>query len=148
MRRLLPIGMTVAAMLLTSPAVARAQDADRDHPAAKAQDTIEVRLKASPEGARMYLDDSALGANPFVGRFRRDDKPHTLRVEAEGHTSVTRPLSFASDQTADIALARAEAPKDRPTAAPNSAPPPEPTRPGLPVTTTASPGLSVSFVTP
>ena len=42
MRRLLPIGMTVAAaMLLTSPAVARAQDADRDRPAAKAQDTAE-----------------------------------------------------------------------------------------------------------
>jgi osmotically-inducible protein OsmY len=34
--------MTVAAaMLLTSPAVARAQDADRDRPAAKAQDTAE-----------------------------------------------------------------------------------------------------------
>jgi hyperosmotically inducible protein len=33
--------MTVAAMLLTSPAVARAQDADRDHPAAKAQDTAD-----------------------------------------------------------------------------------------------------------
>jgi osmotically-inducible protein OsmY len=34
--------MTVAAaMLLTSPSVARAQDADRDHPAAKAQDTAD-----------------------------------------------------------------------------------------------------------
>ena len=89
--------------------------------------TIEVRLTARPEGAKMYLDDTALGTNPFVGRFKRDDGPHTLRIEAEGHTSVLRSISFASDQTLEVALEKAAAePTSKPQPGPASGPAPSP----------------------
>lgn len=78
-----------------------------------AHETIEVRISARPEQAKMWLDDTALGTNPFVGRFRRDDRAHSVRVEAEGHASVVRSISFATDQTVEIALEHASAPKGK-----------------------------------
>ncbi len=115
---------TAATVSATAAATAHPDDT------AKAVETIEVHLSARPEQAKMFLDDTALGTNPFVGRFRRDDKPHTLRVEAEGHASAVRPLSFASDQTVELALERALAPKERPSAAPVGPADPAPPRPG------------------
>ena len=88
---------------------------------APAPATIELRLTARPEQAKMFLDDTSLGSNPFVGRFKRDELPHTLRIEAEGRTSVVRAISFASDQTLEVALEQAppEA-SGKPTAEPSA----------------------------
>ncbi len=83
--------------------------------------TIEVHLAASPLRRRCSSTIRRSRTNPFVGRFRRDDKPHTLRVEAEGLTRGA-PISFATDQTVEIELARADAPRARRPAPPSEAP--------------------------
>ena len=91
MRRLLPIGMTVAAaMLLSSPAVARAQDADREHPAAKAQDTAD---KSGPRLTELvsptWLTNWVAAAHrrsllvALAGRLRAEDLPIVRRCGAD-----------------------------------------------------------------
>ncbi len=117
-------GGAATASSATATATAAPQDS-----AAPATTTIEVHLSAKPEQAKLFLDDTALPSNPFAGRFKRDDKPHVLRVEADGHTAAQRSLTFASDQTLEIALERAEAPKDRPTGTLPDAVPRPPTKP-------------------
>ncbi|MFO0590736.1 MAG: serine/threonine-protein kinase [Polyangiaceae bacterium] len=99
--------------------------------AAPASSTIEVHLSAKPATAKLFLDDSALPSNPFVGRFKRDDKGHVFRVEAEGFTPTQRTVMFNSDQTLEVALDRSDAP----THPDKTASPEKPTAPG-----TAAPG--------
>ncbi|MEZ4308286.1 MAG: serine/threonine-protein kinase [Polyangiaceae bacterium] len=99
-----------AAVTSAAPATAAVTASD----AARADaSTIEVKLSAKPDGAKMFLDDAAL-TNPFTGRFHRDDKEHTLRVEADGYTTATRAISFGSDQTIEVALEHAAAQGARP----------------------------------
>ncbi len=66
---------------------------------------IELRVHADPSSARLFLDDAALPANPFVGRFAADDLTHRLRIEATGYTTRTQLISFAKDAAVDVALA-------------------------------------------
>ncbi|MBK8257688.1 MAG: serine/threonine protein kinase [Polyangiaceae bacterium] len=90
---------------------------------------VEIRISVRPENAKLFLDDAALPTNPFVGRFKRDDRPHALRVEAEGFANATRTLSYGSDQFIEIALDKAEPTKDKPTATPGDPTPRPGTRP-------------------
>lgn len=113
------IGSTTATATATSTATS----------AEPTNNTIEVRITARPDGAKLFLDGAALSANPYLGRFKRDDQPHALRVEAEGFASATRTLSFASDQSVDISLDKTEASKDKPSATPADATPRPGTRP-------------------
>jgi serine/threonine-protein kinase len=114
-----------------SAAVTASASVTASSAAPEAAGTIEVHLSAKPDGAKLYLDDTALPSNPFVGKFRRDDKPHTVRAEADGHATAVRSVTFGSDQTLEIALEKAEAPKGKvPGAAPQPAAPdavPKPT---------------------
>ena len=118
-------GASAPASSGTAAATASAKDTT-----APSSTTIEVHLSAKPDQAKLFLDDTALPSNPFAGRFKRDDKPHVLRVEADGHAAAQRSLTFASDQTLEVALERAvDPPKDRPTGTlPDSVPRP-PTKP-------------------
>jgi hypothetical protein len=118
----------------TATATATATSGAAQDTAAPTTSTIEEHLSAKPDQAKLFLDDTALPSNPFSGRFRRDEKPHVLRVEADGHTTTQHPLSFASDQTLEVALERAEASKDKPVGPlPDSVPrpPPKPTKKAL-----------------
>jgi serine/threonine-protein kinase len=54
----------------------------------------ELKLHASPEQARFFLDDAPLPTNPFSSRFPRDGAAHRLRIEAPGHTTRHELLSF------------------------------------------------------
>jgi len=91
--------------------------------------TIEIHLSAKPDQAKLFLDDTALPSNPFVGRFKRDDKPHLFRVEADGHLAAQRPLSFASDQTMEVALEKADPTRDKPGAPGSDTVPRPPVKP-------------------
>jgi len=107
---------SVSATVVTASAAATTSATAADS-ATPSTATIEVRLSAKPEQAKIFLDDTALDSNPYVGRFRRDDRPHTLRIEADGHTSLQRAVSFDSDVTVDAALERAASWKEKPAAA-------------------------------
>ncbi|HEU4537211.1 MAG TPA: hypothetical protein VFS00_23990, partial [Polyangiaceae bacterium] len=95
---------------------------------------IELRIKASPAAATIFLDDQPLEGNPFRGVFPRGGK-HTLRVEAKGHEAASQTLVFEQDVTeANVSLARlspapsAPHPSSRPHKSSNGAhdPPDEP----------------------
>lgn len=83
---------------------------------AQAAGKIELHIHADPESARLFLDDAALPANPFTGRFPVDDLMHRLRVEAPGYATRTQLLAFAKDTSLDVSLA--------PTTARSTPPPP------------------------
>jgi serine/threonine-protein kinase len=87
---------------------------------------IEVRLSAQPSDAKLFLDGRALDQNPFVGSFPADQKDHELRIEAEGHETVTRRISFERDVMIELSLEKSASKK---TAGPVGARPPPP-KPG------------------
>lgn len=68
---------------------------------------IALNLRASPAGAKLYLDDELLPTNPYAGFRPRDGSAHLLRVEAEGYASKSRPVSFDSDISLDLDLEKA-----------------------------------------
>jgi serine/threonine-protein kinase len=71
-------------------------------PAAAA--TVALSIAASPANATLTLDGERLAANPFNGRVPRDDKPHSLVVEAEGHVSQTFPLPLSENRSVAVTL--------------------------------------------
>ena len=71
-------------------------------PAAPA--TVAVSIAASPTTATLTLDGERLPANPFNGRFPRDEKQHSLLVEAGGHVSQTLQLPFNENRSVSVNL--------------------------------------------
>jgi serine/threonine-protein kinase len=67
---------------------------------------IVVRLRTTTAGARFRVDDGPALENPFLGRFPRDDREHTIRVEAPGYEPQTRTMRFAEDVDLDLTLPR------------------------------------------
>ena len=84
--------------------------------------TVNVRLAASPPGARVYLDGALLPSNPHVASFRKDAVMHQVRAEAPGHVMKTQLVAF--DHEIDMLLAL-----DRVAIAPAPGPMPR-TKPG------------------
>jgi serine/threonine-protein kinase len=101
-------------------------------PEAPAAALCEVKLKASPAEARLFLDDAPLPSNPFSSRFPRDGAAHRLRVEAPGHTTRHELISFDKPEVSlEIPLAaepraQAEPAEARPDPRVSSRPQPPP----------------------
>jgi hypothetical protein len=87
------------------------------------QETLVLTLRASPTHARFYLDDGPAIENPFIGTLPRDGKAHALRVEAEGHVTRMRELTFDKDVVVDVSLDKE---KTRPSPSAVAAPRPQP----------------------
>lgn len=102
---------------------------------------IELRVHADPESARIFLDDAALPANPFTGRFAVDDLTHRVRVEAPGYVTRTQLIVFAKDVAVDVALAPTTARAAEPPVARRGAgrPPPAATEPSPSVASSPTP---------
>jgi hypothetical protein len=62
--------------------------------AAPVEAQIEFTIKASPADAKIFLDDSPLGANPATGKRQRDGAMHHLRIEAPGHDPREESVAF------------------------------------------------------
>lgn len=65
---------------------------------------IDLKVTVSPEGARLFLDDKPLAANPFIGKLPQDGESHTLRAEAPGYASRVRNITFEKDLEIEFAL--------------------------------------------
>jgi eukaryotic-like serine/threonine-protein kinase len=72
--------------------------------------TVEVSIAASPTAATLTLDGVRLPGNPSNGRFPRDDKPHSLLVEADGYVSQTLPLKLNENRSVAVTLVAVPAP--------------------------------------
>jgi serine/threonine-protein kinase len=83
--------------------------------AAPALGKIAINLRASPPGAKLFLDDEPLSGNPYAGFHPKDSSKHTLRIEADGYLSKTRVVTFEADISLDVELEKA-APAPTPSA--------------------------------
>ena len=86
----------VASPLSSSPV----PTATSEVPAIKRE--VGVRISTVPADARLFLDDDALGTNPFVANLVKDDRPHRVRAEATGYTGST--VSFMLDKDVELVL--------------------------------------------
>jgi serine/threonine-protein kinase len=88
------------------PPSAEAATSAAPPPETPAAALCEVKLKASPAEARLFLDDAPLPSNPFSSRFPRDGAAHRLRVEAPGYATRNELISFDKPEiTLEISLA-------------------------------------------
>jgi serine/threonine-protein kinase len=71
-------------------------------PATEPKARVELRISASPEIAKLYLDDHPLASNPFTAIVPIDHEPHAIRAEAPGYATEKMVLSF--DKDVDVAL--------------------------------------------
>jgi eukaryotic-like serine/threonine-protein kinase len=62
-----------------------------------------VVVIASPEAARLYIDDAEV-PNPYVSERAREATPHRLRAEAPGYEPKTRAVTFAEDISLEVDL--------------------------------------------
>ncbi len=97
-------------------------------PTVPAPTTVELSIAASPTTATLTLDGQRLPGNPSSSRYPRDDKPHTLIVEAEGYVSQTLSLQLTENRNVAVTLVAAPAPAPSPASGAEapSAPPSEP----------------------
>ncbi|HEU4534047.1 MAG TPA: PEGA domain-containing protein, partial [Polyangiaceae bacterium] len=58
---------------------------------------VDLVVWAAPEGARVFIDQEAVGATPLSLRLLQDSRPHTLRVVAAGFQEEERVVTFARD---------------------------------------------------
>jgi eukaryotic-like serine/threonine-protein kinase len=91
---------------------------------------VKVELRASPSGARVYLDGVLVDGNPALRVLPNDGKVHDLRAELAGYQSATAQFTATRD---DIVELRLDALK-----AATSAKSPAPSRPASPATKKAS----------
>jgi len=102
--------------------------------------TVELRIRALPESATIYLDDAQLPSNPFEGKFPADGIGHRLRAEASGHVTQTKLIVFNKDAELDIELSEKDK-SARSVGAPQhqaAPPPPQTAAPTAPAPTSAA----------
>ncbi len=80
-------------------------------PASSAQavtkgEMIEIKVKALPSHAEIFLDGARLPSNPYTGKFPADGAGHKLHAEAEDYRSAGQIVTFDRDATIDLALER------------------------------------------
>ena len=85
--------------------------------------TISAVFLVRPPHARLFLDGAPLEGNPAGIRRRPDDKPHLLRVEAPGYTTLVRAIDLDRDVAKEFELAPETTPwPGSPRAAPSGEP--------------------------
>ena len=89
---------------------------------------IELLVVTSPPEARAFIDGVAVHGNPVRVKVDRDDRPHTIRVEASGFSTFERKVSFDENLVIKASLSRAVEPAIPP---PPAAAPRRTTRPGV-----------------
>ena len=63
-----------------------------------------LRVTATPGSARARVDDGPPLPLPLERSVRRDDREHTLVIEADGHASRTKTVQFTSDLVVAVTL--------------------------------------------
>jgi serine/threonine-protein kinase len=58
---------------------------------------IVIKLGATREGTRVFIDNAPIDALPYEGRFPRDGASHTIRAEAPGHVGESKIVVFNRD---------------------------------------------------
>ena len=81
---------------------------------APAAPEIVVRLRATPDGARVFIDDGPARSTPLEMRVPKDTVEHVVRFEADGHEARTERVAFAADLSMSISLSRVAVARTQP----------------------------------
>jgi serine/threonine-protein kinase len=110
-RMLLGIGIAAAAVAVgfqltrsTSGAAEPSASATASASAAPASATVEVAITVDPPEARAFLDDTALGSNPFRGTMPRSTLTRRLRMSAPGFATDERLVVLDRDLRLELSL--------------------------------------------
>ena len=76
--------------------------------AAPAIKRVTIAFQASPQEAKLYVDDEALPSNPATKLVAVDGKTHVLRAEAPGYSRGTTEFMPTQDTTLDLSLTATE----------------------------------------
>jgi hypothetical protein len=95
-------------------------------PSARQARRIALKLSAAPPGARLYLDDRPLAANPFFDSVSLDGAEHSVRAEARGYVTERRVIAFEQDVEVAFKLGPARVGPRSQVAAHQGALPPDP----------------------
>jgi eukaryotic-like serine/threonine-protein kinase len=90
------VGIGVAVAAAASLAVFTGREPARPEvPAGPTQpEHVEVKIGATREGTRVFIDNAPIDALPYEGRFPRDGASHTIRAEAPGHVGESKIVVF------------------------------------------------------
>ncbi|MDI1481017.1 serine/threonine-protein kinase [Polyangium sp. y55x31] len=98
---------------------------------------VEIKVRAIPAQAEIFLDGAHLPTNPFTGKFPADGASHRVHAEARDHRSAAQIVTFDKDAKIELVLepksgavqanntTTGEEPPEEPAATPT--PPPAPT---------------------
>lgn len=67
---------------------------------------IEIKVKALPSHAEIFLDGARLPSNPYTGKFPADGAGHKLHAEADDYRSAGQIVTFDRDAEIDLVLDR------------------------------------------
>jgi serine/threonine-protein kinase len=65
---------------------------------------IEIKVRAIPAHADLFLDGARLPSNPYTGKFPADGVSHRLHAEAADYRNAGKVVSFDRDASIDIVL--------------------------------------------
>jgi eukaryotic-like serine/threonine-protein kinase len=65
---------------------------------------VRLSLRAVPPDATFSIDGGSPLDNPYMGEVVSDDKPHVVRVEADGYHAKEMTISFKQDVILDVTL--------------------------------------------
>jgi len=83
---------------------APAQPASAAPVKAPERETIEAKIAVIPIDAKILLDGTPLGQNPFEGKMVKDGAVHRLQFEAVGCSPQSRIVVFNKDFKVDVVL--------------------------------------------
>jgi len=97
------------------PAVARPEVAPAAETLAPLRQTppapelLELRVRAFPASARILVDGTPVGENPFRGSYPKDGASHRITVRADGYETKNEDVTLSKDMVVDISLNRSAA---------------------------------------
>ncbi|HVK70537.1 MAG TPA: hypothetical protein VM694_39055, partial [Polyangium sp.] len=65
---------------------------------------VELKVRAIPAQAELFLDGAHLPTNPFTGKFPADGASHRVHAEARDHRSAAQIVTFDKDTKLELVL--------------------------------------------
>ncbi|MDI3287164.1 serine/threonine-protein kinase [Polyangium sp. 15x6] len=65
---------------------------------------VEIKVRAIPAQAEIFLDGAHLPTNPFTGKFPADGASHRVHAEARDHRSAAQIVTFDKDAKIELVL--------------------------------------------
>jgi serine/threonine-protein kinase len=88
--------------------------------------TIELTIRVTPPGARVFIDGSALPKSAQITSFKKDAVTHRVRAEAPGYITKTELVTFEQNTEVVLQLDHVGAPTAARPRGPGTAPEPKP----------------------